>query len=187
MWKRYIFVAFCALNIAEGMDFIMINFTHYVFAFFIFMLVLVIIYISKKVEGKNSGDSNAFYEKEKRLFKLYQNLEDIITSSEEYMEETRSEVAADREKISQMQEKISHIYRDVRAEIESKAHDNVIIKREKTEPAFNISEIPKEAKKGRNKNELVRYLNDKGMDVEQISKELGISKGEVVLIISLNR
>jgi len=64
--------------------------THYAFATYIFLLVIAGAWFLAKVfrAGKNK-DGKSSYEKEQRLFTMYQNLEDMLAGFEEQAEETR--------------------------------------------------------------------------------------------------
>lgn len=164
-----------------------INFTHYQFAFFVFVLVCIAIVLFKKTKNSSVTDEKVFHEKEKRLFKLYQNIEDMMTSAEEYMEESRESIAKDKKDIENMFKKVDKLHKVVQLDIE-RNQQYIDIKR--TNAVTQSTEAPnnKPAKKTHmSKNELVKYLSEEGLDTEQISKELGISKGEVELIIGLNR
>ena len=66
--------------------------THFVFAFYVFLLVGVLIWFYARVtRGGKKKDSGA-QEKEQHLFKLYQNVEDMLGGFEEYAEEARTAI-----------------------------------------------------------------------------------------------
>lgn len=169
-----------------------INFTHYQFAFFVFVLVCIAIVLFKKTKNSSVTDEKVFHEKEKRLFKLYQNIEDMMTSAEEYMEEARESIAKDKQDIEKMLKKVDNLHKDVQLDIEKNQQYIDVKSKEVKRPNTSVhsaetSNSEPTTKNHMSKNELVKYLSEEGLDTEQISKELGISKGEVELIIGLNR
>jgi len=64
--------------------------TYYAFATYIFLLLIGGVWFFAKVfrGGKTKGDKSS-YEKEQRLFTMYQNLEDMLAGFEELVEETK--------------------------------------------------------------------------------------------------
>ncbi len=162
------------------------DFSYYVFAFFIFVLAAIIVILTKKIKGADSKDNKVIYEKEKKLFKLYQNLEEMILVAEEFIEEAHKEIAADKSNIHSMLEKAEDLYRQAQNEI-----DNYIIQENKEEKKTTQGD-KKKTEPVKNKNNLsksvqVRLLAKEGQNIEQISKELSMSQGEVALIIGLDR
>ncbi|MCK5129292.1 MAG: hypothetical protein KAQ68_05545 [Clostridiales bacterium] len=163
------------------------NLTHYAFAFFVFILVCILVILIKRMGNTNKKAEKAYGEQEKRLFKLYQNLEDMISGTEEYIEEFRSEIIEDRKNIAMMLKKIDTISQDMyNVSKPDSAKVNTTTKSTK-------SKKPKDTKEDEkpeiilSKNQRVKLLKEQGADIAQISKELGISQGEVALIIGLNR
>ncbi len=68
--------------------------THYTFAFFVFLLVCCVIWVYGRVMRGNKRGDKSVYEKEQRLFKMYQNIEDMLGGFEEYVEEAKKELDA---------------------------------------------------------------------------------------------
>ena len=62
------------------------NFTHFIFAFYVFILVCGAIWFYGRVTGPDKKKDKSSYEKEHRLFVMYQNVEDMLDSFEEYAE-----------------------------------------------------------------------------------------------------
>jgi hypothetical protein len=169
-----------------------IDITYYLFAFFVFILVCIAIVLFKKIKNPNDVNDNTFHEKEKRLFKLYQNIEDMMTSAEEYMEEARNSIAVDKKEIQEIEYKVDELYKTIQLDIKNNKEYFESIKEEIPISNTNnvstpIAKTQPVVKSQMSKNELVKYLHEEGLDTEEISKELGISKGEVELIIGLNR
>lgn len=68
------------------------NITHYGFAFFVFILLLCAIWFYARVTQTNKKGNKGGYEKEQQLFKLYQNIEDMLGGFEEYVEEAKADI-----------------------------------------------------------------------------------------------
>lgn len=80
--------------------------TEYAFATYVFILLCIGMWLfgkfirtaNKKGSKKQEGD----FEKEQRLFKLYQNIEDLLAGFEEFTEEARAETEKAKEEIREM-------------------------------------------------------------------------------------
>jgi len=68
--------------------------THYTFTLYVFLLVCAAIWLFGRVMRKSKKEDKNGYEKEQRLFKLYQNVEDMLGMFEEYAEEAKKEIEA---------------------------------------------------------------------------------------------
>ena len=66
--------------------------THYTFTLYVFLLVCAAIWLFGRVMRKSKKEDKNGYEKEQRLFKLYQNVEDMLGMFEEYAEEAKKEI-----------------------------------------------------------------------------------------------
>jgi len=65
--------------------------TYYTFAFYVFLLVWATIWVYGRVM-RRSKTKNGGEEKERQLFRLYQNIEDMLGGFEEYAEETKTSI-----------------------------------------------------------------------------------------------
>ena len=97
--------------------------TYYAFATYIFLLLIGGIWFFAKVfrGGKAKGDKSS-YEKEQRLFTMYQNLEDMLAGFEELAEETQkgSEEALKKseealKRASEMVEEVRRLSQEIKA------------------------------------------------------------------------
>ncbi len=160
------------------------DFSVFLFAFFVFVLLclLILLYSRQRRPKKNGTDDIA--EKEKRLFKLYQNLEDMIGGAEDYIEEAKSSIEKDKEEVSAIKEKIREVYNAYKNGMQAKVEEEAAQK-----PDGNGGKAANEMKAPDNisKNELVRFLKDEGLNELKIARELGISKGEVSLILGIKK
>jgi biopolymer transport protein ExbB/TolQ len=167
-----------------------IDITVFIFAFFVFVLLCGMIWLYSRLKRPKKSAEDAVSEKEKRLYKLYQNLEDMMNGIEEYVEEARTGIAKDKEEIAAIHAKIENMHtiykNDIQARVEEEARPK---EKEAEKPAVAEAPAKKEIKIPRNmsKSEVVRYLKDEGMEEDKIAKELGISKGEVLLILGLKK
>jgi hypothetical protein len=65
--------------------------TYYVFAFYVFLLLCAAIWFYNRVAGSRKA-GGAGEEKERQLFKLYQNIEDMLSGFEEYVQESKADI-----------------------------------------------------------------------------------------------
>lgn len=65
----------------------------YAFATYVFLLLCTAIWLVSRLirPRKQKKEQSGHYEKEQRLFNLYQNIEDLLAGFEEYVEEARAE------------------------------------------------------------------------------------------------
>jgi len=165
--------------------------TVFAFAFFVFLLLCALIWMYSRLKRPKKSAEDAVSEKERRLYKLYQNLEDMMNGIEEYVEEARSGIAKDKEEIAAIHAKIENMHVIYKNDIQARVEEEVKPKEKETEKEIekDAPAAKKEIKIPRNisKSEVVRYLKDEGMEDDKIAKELGISKGEVLLILGLKK
>lgn len=161
------------------------GFPEFAFAFFVFILLCVLIFLYNRSRRPKKSESDAIAEKEKRLFKLYQNLEDMMNGIEDYVEEARAGIAKDREAVSAMEAKIQQVYEAYKSGMQAKVEEEV--KQKSKEKAETSEKHEFKAPNNVSKNELVRFLKDEGLSEDKIAKELGISKGEVALILGIKK
>ena len=116
------------------------------------------------------------HEKEERLFGLYQHIEELMDSFEEYVNETRTAMQADRQTIGEQLAEARAILEELRLQPAS-------------EPAMAIEPEPEpepiappSARAGNPRHEAVRALMAQGLGEQQIASELDISINEVRLI-----
>lgn len=160
------------------------DFSYYIFAFFIFILMVFLIILIKKVKSTDSKESIAIKEKEEKLFKLYQNLEEMILDTEELIDEAKRNIAEDRKTIHSMLDRADNFYsrENIGKKLTVSGKDmkpKVVEIITKAEQVNNIGDY--------DRKQQVMILKKEGRNTEEISKELSISRGEVELIIGLNK
>jgi hypothetical protein len=83
------------------------HWSYYVFAAYVFLLICAVIWLLGRVLKKSkkaSGTQQTNHEKEQKLFSLYQNVEDMLSSFEEYVEEAKSDTDKSMAKMQEMLE-----------------------------------------------------------------------------------
>ncbi|MGI5918321.1 MAG: hypothetical protein ACOX8N_01485 [Christensenellales bacterium] len=189
--------------------------THYAFATYIFLLAMAGAWFLAKVfrAGKNK-DSKTSYEKEQRLFTMYQNLEDMLAGFEELAEETRKSTEEALKKSEQALRQASEMVEEARrlsrqletAETAAQPEEprGVLWSEQprvpESEPEQQKPEqvweapAPKPAQKAEDSgqvssplkiNEKIRLLSAQGLAPVEIAKTLGISVREVTLVLEL--
>jgi len=164
------------------------DFSYYIFAGFVFVLAAFLVLMIKKVKGADAKNEKIVDEKEKKLFKLYQSLEEMISDAEEFADEVKKDISADKKDIKSMLEKADNLFQETQDEIYNhlKSMDEAKSTAKKSAPVKKKA-APKKPMKALSRNEKVRLLKKEGKSIEDISKQLSISQGEVALIIGLER
>lgn len=150
--------------------------THYSFAFFVFVLVCVLILLYGRISrGKKKDDAGSF-EKEQRLFRLYQNIEDMLGSFEEYAEESKKEISRGLERMEALKDEAN--------ESEQKAENTADISQM---PAKSADIKPEQSDSALKPEDRIPLLIEKGMKKNEIAKELGLTIREVTLIMDIKK
>jgi regulator of replication initiation timing len=146
----------------------------YIFALFVFGLGGLLVFFLVKGLGKNRGDRNLIWEeREKKLEQMYDEITDLLDALESYIEENKT--GLDREL----------------GLVKKYLEDIIKIKNGEPLPKIEIaSRTPAEEtvapmRKGDLKQQALD-LNRKGLSVGDIARELGVSRGEVIFMLSLN-
>ena len=165
----------------------------YLFALFVFALLLVLlllywrlIVIPRGRKPKNDDVLEKEREKEERLFRLYQNIEEMMDNFEGYIEDTREQMESLKAESARQADKAAELLRRVET-TEAKAIAAVAALRpkERPEPSHSDQEAvakPQDGKRGA-KQDAIRDLLNKGMTVEQIAQKLELSINEVRLVV----
>ena len=85
------------------------NYIHFVFASYVFLLVCGAIWFYGRVMRSDKKKDKSSYEKEHRLFVMYQNVEDMLDSFEEYAEGAKSGID---ERLTQVETLIEDLRRE---------------------------------------------------------------------------
>ena len=178
----------------------------YLFATYVFMLLVVTIWLLGRVMRKSKKASNgdkASFNKEQKLFTLYQNVEDMLASFKEYVEETQSEADKNISEMKRMLDEVKHLAETLKdgnspACIEEPAaaeREYIEQPAEYSEPLHLVMQKPikisEEIKRPASVLKIsktgskVLELKANGMDQSQIAKHLGISIREVSLAMKI--
>ena len=185
----------------------MMDLSAYLFATYVFILLCVTIWLFGKVLKKSKKAreiEKTGFEKEQKLFTLYQNVEDMLASFEEYVEETQSETdktITEMQKILQEVKRLAASLQVGSADSEAaepvavavQIHDESAVQR--TESLHLVApmplKIPDEARKPASPPKLSRTgskvleLRANGLEQNEIAKQLGISVREVSLAMKI--
>lgn len=124
-----------------------------------------------------------YKDREERIFKLYQNIEEMMDDFESYVLDAQKEIEAERSKSFQpiSQENI---------QASENLQDPAGIKEVPTAVENNETDVPRKPLADKSQqpdskvNEVINLYN-KGLSKEQIAKELKISRTEVQLILNI--
>jgi len=152
----------------------------YLFAIFVFALIYILILLYSKHISRKYPDISEYKQREERLFKLYQNIEDLMDSFEEYVEEVRESLLKDiEEKRKEIKEELNNqktlvpFTENLPAKVDKKAKEN--------KPDNN-----NKPRSMTDKISMINQLLEEGLPVEDIAKKLDMGKGEIKLILQLN-
>jgi hypothetical protein len=147
--------------------------TYYTFAFFVFILLSVLIWFYGRVTRKKADPGSA--EKEQRLFRLYQNIEDMMGSFEEYAESAKKEIDEGLEKLKA----IAGETKSVTVQPLPFKQPELVPRPEKTAALPDESRLRTEDR--------ISLLMQRGLSKGEIAKELGLSIREVSLIMDIKK
>ncbi len=188
---------------------------YYVFAAYVFLLACVGIWLLGRVLKKSkkaNTEQHTSYEKEQKLFNLYQNVEDMLSSFEEYVEEAKEETSKSMAKIQRMMEETRSLAMQLKA-MQSSAQistkdpaasenpqkvslkEDAVRQAEITESIHIIKPTPVQSqsalalktaeKKISKTGNKVAELYARGMTQNEIARRLGISVREVILALKI--
>jgi len=152
------------------------DYTHYLFAAFVFALLCATIYLNYKLKTpKRSAPSTVHEdasEKEMRLLKLYQNLEEAMRNLEDEIGESKKELQKLHLEACEMLESCRTLCSNLKAEQTYKEPPQ-------TRGFATYAELKHAAGRKKNTRESINELLANGYNDEKIARELSISKGEV--------
>ena len=223
------------------------DYTYFVFATYVFLLVCACIWLFSKLirankNSKKAQENKPGNEREQKLFMLYQNIEDMLNSFEEYVEETKSETAKSAEQVAEMLEEtkklaaeikemqhkqsdcslkttaekpvatvknaavypaavykntaqlakddLSVTHNDIQDELFAQTDEHLDLhKNHVTSITEPIDILPRQMPERKNlrTNDRVALLMDRGLDKNEIARQLGISIREVTLAMKVRK
>ena len=156
----------------------------YIFAFYVFLLVCGAIWFFSRMTGTGKKKDKSSFEKEQRLFKLYQNVEDMLSSFEEYAEEARVD-------IDERLKEAEALIKGTKGSAEPKPmRKSTAESTSKTAPAKSAGgqktrESNQDTPDRQKLEEMIPKYLEKGMNSEEIARALGISSREVSLMMEI--
>jgi hypothetical protein len=172
----------------------------YIFAIFVFILLCALLFIYKRYISQPKGKKTPPAEgeggeaargREERLFKLYQNMEDMMDGFEAYIEDTRDQMESVKRQMQQQSDGLGEMLKRVEAAeagaraalAAMRAGDRPETKKEAA-PAVEVKPAATPAGGKRSSHhDAVKELLGRGMTVEQIAQKLELSINEVRLIV----
>ncbi|MGE5495276.1 MAG: DUF6115 domain-containing protein [Burkholderiales bacterium] len=169
--------------------------TYYTFAFFVFILLVILAWFYGRVTRKKTDMGSQ--EKEQRLYRLYQNIEDMMSGFEEYAESAKKEISEGVEKLQSLLDEAKKAMQAVpqpeytpRPEYAPRP-EYVPQPEYATQPEY-VQSVKAPAVKPQDETQLtteerISLLAQRGMDKAEIAKKLGMSVREVSLIMDIKK
>ncbi len=161
----------------------------YLFALFVFGLVLIVLFLIFKGMKEKLKDEQADYEeKMNKLMVTYFEIEDMANSLKDYIAHTSAELELDYKKIAFEASKIAYKAEENMAYVEEVAEQKVIVEESKPFEELVFKKAEEEAEISlQDKANLVLELVKKGKTEDQIAEELSISKAEIRFMAKVNK
>lgn len=177
------------------------DYTYYLFAFFVFLLVCATVYLSSMLRRNHKEEAikppppEDFREREEELLALFHKLERAMSVIQEEMEETRRETRADREEVASMLEHMQHLTTGIRSSEErpeepikrGRGRPRTVHPPQEAERAALVLERKKPGPKKKTLRDRVLELYETGLTADRIAQELSISRGEVDLALGIKQ
>lgn len=112
---------------------------YYIFAFYVFLLVCGAIWFYGRVSRTDKKKDQDTYEKEHRLFMMYQNVEDMLDGFEEYAEEAKSGIDERLGQVESLIESLRKEWESLREQV-AKAQESKPVQAERQE--INVQPAP---------------------------------------------
>lgn len=162
------------------------NWTGYLFAFYVFVLASILVFIwTKASRGKLDERINLLEDKQRELIVLQNDTKDAIMVFETHIYEAKEDLEKEREKIQflidqfeDMLDKNNTIMQPV-----TQKNPGAVVDISKD---YIGRESEEETDKG-NLYEQISKLTKKGYSIDDIVKKLGISKGEANFILGISK
>jgi len=163
--------------------------SHYAFAFFVFVLVCAAILLSAAAHKSSRRERLEMDEREKKLFRLYQDMEDLAAGFEDYVRESQGRNDEEAKRFRKLADDMAGALGEAQGQTESvkQCYEKLRSQGVITEaPAAEAENVREEDREDMRATWVVR-LDAEGFSAEQIAKKLGVSRGEVALILGMRR
>lgn len=162
------------------------NWTNYLFAFYVFLLLAILVYIwTKASKGKLDDRIRTLEDKQREIIVLQNDTKEAIMVFETYMYETKENLETERKKIEYLIEKFEDMLEEQEASGVAK-QEQVGAEAEPYSVTIENNSEPEDTDKGDLYDE-IRKLSKKGYSLDEIVKKLGISKGEAKFILGITK
>lgn len=168
------------------------NWTNYLFVFYIFVLIAALVYIwTKASKGKVDERIKMLEEKQREIIVLQNDTKEAIMVFETYMYEAKENLENERKKIEYLISKFEEMLeeqkeRDAREAAAAAAAEKPEMVVEVSSDKPVAIEREEETDKGDLYDEISK-LSKKGYSIDEIVKKLGISKGEANFIMGITK
>lgn len=162
------------------------NWTNYLFAFYVFLLLAILVYIwTKASKGKLDDRIRTLEDKQREIIVLQNDTKEAIMVFETYMYETKENLETERKKIEYLIEKFEDMLEEQEASGGAK-QEQAGAEAEPYSVTIENNSEPEDTDKGDLYDE-IRKLSKKGYSLDEIVKKLGISKGEAKFILGITK
>ncbi len=183
------------------------TYEYYIFAGFVFLLLVAVLYLNQMFKkSRNEGDIRD--DRERKLYALYQNLDEEMLALDADIGRARSE---NDEKLKRMEEllqkmealsaefsaktecaraELTAVAEQAKAQTQVQAQAQSDLDTAKPEPQKNETKRSDEKKLLKRRSpraEQVRKMHSDGLEPEEIARDLAISRGEVELILGIGK
>lgn len=183
------------------------TYEYYIFAGFVFLLLVAVLYLNQMFKkSRNEGDIRD--DRERKLYALYQNLDEEMLALDADIGRARSE---NDEKLKHMEEllqkmealsaefsaktecaraELTAAAEQAKAQAKAQAQAQSDLDASKPEPQKNETKRSDEKKLLKRRSpraEQVRKMHSDGLEPEEIARDLAISRGEVELILGIGK
>lgn len=175
------------------------NWTNYVFVFYIFILLAGLIYIwTKASKGKLDERIRLLEEKQREIIALQNDTKDSILVFETYMYEAKENLENERKKIEYLITKFEDMLEEQEKTEKAKEKRREREREREAAAAHTIAEAASDVltegiddeEETQDKGELyeeISKMSKKGYSLDEIVKKLGISKGEANFILGITK
>lgn len=166
------------------------DYTHYLFAGFVFLLVCAVLLLNSKLKQNKSETEKppvrpAYDDTAEQLMLQYRRLENAMRNLEDDLQDTREELNRKNKEGEEMLSGMERLYNDM--------HSELSLRREEKGKGSEESRIllaaqkKKPGPKKKTTGDRVRELHRAGLSADSIAQELRVSRGEVDLVLGLNK
>lgn len=170
------------------------NIEYYVFSFYVFILICVIILLCGFLFSKFKKKKQLFDEKEAKLLKLYQTVEDAMDEFYDLTAESKAEIEEAMKNLSSLTAMVHRSSKEQKKSNEINefaAEDDDTLSPNNTMPNLTEELFQDTAKTIGNptvsKNEAILMLFNSGKSKAHIARELNITHNEVDLVLEMNK